>query len=188
MEHTQMEVRLLTDSLFFDTDCLCAFLWVNHESLLPQLYPEKIIIPKPVYIELSRPCVVHLKKRIDTLLDHNLVSIQDIDIQSEEYKLYYQLTEAPKKGHKIIGNGEAASISLAKQYGGIVASNNLKDISSYIAEFHLQHLTTGDILIEALERKIITESEGEVIWSEMLAKRRKLGAGSFTSYLKQKQK
>lgn len=174
----------MTDPLFFDTDCLSAFLWVRNESLLPQLYPGKIIIPRPVYTELCRPNISHLKARVDMLLAQDLVSIQNLDIDSEEYGTYYQLTEAPIKGHKVIGNGEAASISLAKRYGGIVASNNLRDIQTYISEFGLKHTTTGDILVDAYNRGLITENEGNAIWVNMLAKRRRLGAASFAEYLK----
>ena len=173
----------MTKKLFFDTDCLCAFLWVGNESLLPRLYSDRIVIPRPVYTELCNPRVPHLKARVDTLIAHDLVSVQEIDITSKEYQTYYQLTEAPTAGHAIIGNGEAASISLAKQYGGIVASNNLSDISSYITEYGLEHMTTGDILTEAYHKGLITETEGNTIWSQMLAKRRRLGAGSFTDYL-----
>ena len=176
----------MTESLFFDTDCICAFLWVRNESLLPRLYPGRIVIPRPVYTELCRPGIPHLKERVDDLLAQNLVSIQEIDITSEEYRTYYQLTECPENGHKVIGNGEAASISLAKQHGGVVASNNLRDIQSYISEYNLKHMTTGDILIDAYNRKFITEDEGNIIWANMLAKRRKIGAASFTDYLKQK--
>ena len=104
----------------------------------------------------------------------NLVTIQNLDIDSEEYGTYYQLTEAPAKGHKVIGKGEAASISLAKKYGGIVASNNLRDIQTYISEFGLKHTTTGDILVDAYNKGLITENEGNAIWANMLAKRRRL--------------
>lgn len=177
----------MTESLFFDTDCLCAFLWVKNESLLPKLYPGRIIIPQPVYAELHNPKTPHLKKRVDTLLAQSLVKVQKIVICSEEYSTYYQLTEAPTKGHMIIGNGEAASISLAKHYGGIVASNNLRDIKGYISEFELKHITTGDILVEAYNKACITESEGNTVWAAMIAKQRKIGAASFTEYLKLKQ-
>ena len=177
----------MTDTLFFDTDCLCALLWVGNESLLPRLYPGKTIIPRPVYTEICKPTIPHLKARIDALLNQNLVTIQEISIDSEEYEIYYQLTEAPKENHKIIGNGEAASISLAKKYGGIVASNNLSDIQDYISEYHLQHTTTADILVDAYNQNIITESQGNTIWANMLAKRRRLGAPTFTDYLKSKQ-
>ena len=75
---------------------------------------------------------------------------------------------------------------MAKHYGGIVASNNFRDIQVYITEFGLKHTTTGAILIDAYTRKIITEAEGNRIWAQMIAKRRKLGAASFTDYLKLK--
>ncbi|MCI8557414.1 MAG: hypothetical protein HFI19_06545 [Lachnospiraceae bacterium] len=176
----------MTEPLFFDTDCLCAFLWVRNESLLPKLYPERVIIPKPVYRELCRPGIPHLKARVDTLIKQKQVLIQEMDVYSKEYATYYELTEEPKKGQRIIGNGEAAAISLAKQYDGIVASNNLRDIQGYITEFGLRHMTTGDILTDAFQRGFITEDEGNDIWAQMLAKRRKLGAKSFTDYLKLK--
>lgn len=183
MEMKRREAVLLTNSLFFDTDCLSAFLWVRNESLLPQLYPGKIVIPKPVYIEFCRPGVGHLKARIDTMLANNEIIVQDIIVGTNEFSTYYQLTESPTEGNKIIGNGEAASIALAKEKGGIVASNNLRDISTYIREFALEHITTGDILVDALQKGLITENEGNNIWSSMIAKRRRLGAKSFSEYL-----
>ena len=69
---------------------------------------------------------------------------------------------------------------------GIVASNNLRDISTYLAEYSLKHTTTADILMDAFNRGFITENQGNTIWSNMLAKRRRLGAASFTAYLKMK--
>ena len=66
----------LTDPVFFDTDCLSAFLWVNNQSLLAQLYPGRIVIPAEVYAELSRPSIPHLKARIDILLSNNDVELK----------------------------------------------------------------------------------------------------------------
>ena len=97
---------------------------------------------------------------------------------------YTEFTRKPKPGHVVIGRGEAASLALAKSEKGIVASNNLKDISQYITEYQLSHKTTGDILTEALDSGLITEQEGNTLWANMLKKRRKLGANSFTEYLK----
>ena len=174
----------MTDSLFFDSDCLSAFLWVGNENLLIKLYPGKIVIPTPVYEELSYPGIAHLKVKVDTLLSNSQVTIASVDVGTYAYDLYYQLTVAPVGKHVIIGKGEAASIVLAKAHNGIVASNNLKDITSYIVEFGLKHITTGDILIEAYEKKHITKAQGNSLWASMLAKRRKLGAESFSAYLK----
>ena len=45
-------------------------------------------------------------------------------------------------------------------------------------------MTTGDILVEAFKAKLITEQEGNNIWNNMIKKRRKLGADSFSDYLR----
>lgn len=176
-------VNQLTDSLFFDTDCLSAFLWVGRESLLVKLYPGEVMIPRQVYGELSSPGVPQLKAGIDTLLLQKQVAIVDIEIGTEASDLYYTLSVSPSRGHAVIGKGEAASIALAKTTGGIVASNNLRDIFSYIEEFSLRHVTTGDILAEAFDKQYITENQGNAIWASMLSKRRKLGENTFSDYL-----
>ena len=33
---------LMTDELFFDTDCLSAFLWINNTNILQKLYSGRI--------------------------------------------------------------------------------------------------------------------------------------------------
>lgn len=173
----------MTDSLFFDTDCISAFLWVKYENLLSQLYPGRIVIPRPVYSELSNPRIAHLKVRIDAMVFAGQAEIAEIIVGTEEYKIFYKLTVEPDKGQKLIGKGEAASIALAKENDGIVASNNMRDIGDYIEKFQLKHVTTGDILVEAYNNGLITETDGNTIWTYMLTKRRKLGAVSFSDFL-----
>lgn len=172
---------LLTDSIFFDTDCICAFLWINEESLLEKMFPGKIVIPKEVYNEIDRPTIPHLKARIDQLIANGSATVMSMDISSEEYSLYRELTTDSGR-NKVIGSGEAASISLAKKYNGVLGSNNLKDIICYIDKYSLKHVTTADILVEAFQKNLITEQEGNTIWKKMLKKKRKLGANSFTKY------
>lgn len=177
----------MTEPLFFDTDCLSAFLWVNNESLLAKLYPGRVIIPQSVYAELSVPGIAHLKRRVDTLIQNGDASIKQMDVGSEEHALYQRLTTHPDAGHKIIGRGEAAAIAMSKCNNGVLASNNLKDIADYVAEYNLKHVTTGDILFEAFAKGYINETQGNVLWANMLAKRRKLGYSSFSDYLQQHQ-
>ncbi|WP_368346775.1 hypothetical protein [Peptostreptococcus anaerobius] len=172
----------MTNSIFFDTDCICAFLWINKESLLEKMYPGKIVIPKEVYNEIDRPNIPHLKARIDKLIDSGSAIVMSMDISSEEYSLYRKMTTYSGK-NKVIGSGEAASISLAKKHNGVLGSNNLRDVSYYIKKYSLNYVTTGDILVEALKKGLITEQEGNTIWAGMLKKRRKIGANSFTEFL-----
>ena len=104
-------------------------------------------------------------------------------VGTDTYELYRKLTSHPDPGHKIIGRGEAASISLAKEKQGILASNNLRYISAYVTEYGLSHLTTGDIMKMAFDAGYINEAQGNTIWANMLARKRKLGYRSFSDYL-----
>lgn len=176
----------MTDSYFFDTDCISAFLWVKEQSILPKLYPGQIVIPEQVYQELSNPCIEHLRKRLDIMFSHREVTRMRIESNTETYELYKQLTQKPDNDFIPIGNGEAAAIALAKTYSGTLASNNLHDIQQYVDFYNLKHITTADIMKKAYDEKLITENEGNKIWKEMLGKRRKLGWNSFSDYLKQK--
>lgn len=173
----------MTKKIFIDTDCISAFLWVNNESLLSQLYPGRIVMPKPVYDEINRPALSWMKAKVDRLISAGELAVIEITAGTEEFELYYKMTENPDKGHKIIGDGEASSIALAKVQNGIVASNNFKDILSYIAEYTLEYTTTADILVDAYKQGFINETQGNIIWANMVRKRRKLGATSFSAYL-----
>ena len=177
----------MTKDLFFDTDCLSAFLWINNTSILEILYPNRIILPEPVYTELSNPRIPQLKRRVDVLIETNMASVKEIITDTDEYSLYRTLIDG-SHGKRGIGRGEAASIALAKTYNGILASNNYSDVAIYIKEYGLQHIDTGKILLEALRQSIITESEGNVIWQNMLDRRRKLPAVDFTTYLSEYRK
>ena len=177
----------MTDELFFDTDCLSAFLWINDTNILHELYGGKIVLPEPVYQELSNPSISHKKQRADIMISNKDVSVKTIDTDTEEYKLYAELVRG-KKGQKSIGRGEAGGIALAKTYNGILASNNYKDIAQYIEKYNLKHIDTGQILVEALKRGLITEVEGNSIWGKMLAKKRRLPDNTFSEYLVNRQK
>lgn len=175
----------MIDGLFFDTDCLSAFLWINDTNILHELYGGRIVLPEPVYQELSNPCVPHIKQRADVLIQNKDASVKSIDVGTEEYKLYSELV-CTEKGKMSIGRGEAGGIALAKTYNGVLASNNYRDIAPYIEMYGLRHVDTGQILKEALGKGLITEEEGNDIWKRMLDKRRMLPAGSFTEYLRGK--
>ena len=56
----------------------------------------------------------------------------------------------------------------------------------YVVKYDLERITTGDILVMALKEGIITENEGNLMWSGMLNRNRWLNADSFTAYLNKK--
>ena len=87
-------------------------------------------------------------------------------------------------GAKSIGSGEAAALVLARYNEGIIASNNFKDVSSYVQQFNLQHLTTGRILKEAYNMHLKSKNECEAIWRTLIKRRRKLPTETFEDFLK----
>lgn len=180
-----MEEKRLTDRLFFDTDCLSAFLWVRGESILSQLYPGRIILPAQVYDELKR--VPHLLAKVDAMKNEGNLIVDSIEVGSAEYQDYLQMITTPDTGMRIIGKGEAAAIAMVKERGGTLASNNIRDISSYVEKYGLKHITTGDILINAMNTGIISETDGNDIWANMIRKKRMLPTATFTDYIKSKE-
>lgn len=143
-----------------------------------------MIVPEQVYDELA--VISRFKRSIDDMLKQKIIMVEHIDSGTKEDKLYLTLIMgAPPLRRVAIGKGESSSITLAKFDRGIVASNNLKDILFYIKKFHLSYLTTGDIMVNAYYKNYIDEGQGNAIWSEMLSNNRKIGANTFTVFLKQ---
>lgn len=175
----------MTDGYFFDTDCLSAFLWVHGESILSRLYSGHIILPMQVYDELKR--VPHLLASADAMKNKGELIVESMEVGSAEYRDYLRMTTTPEAGMRIIGKGEAAGIAMVKKRGGTLAGNNFRDISSYVAKYGIKHITTGDILMEAMNAGMISEAEGNDIWANMIRKRRMLPAAAFTDYLKNRQ-
>ncbi|MEG1758674.1 MAG: hypothetical protein RR235_09500, partial [Oscillospiraceae bacterium] len=95
----------MTDSLFFDNDCISAFLWVREESLLDKLYSGKIVIPQEVYTELAHPHTQQLKQRVDQMIASGSAELAQISVDSEEYKTYSKLALDSSSGNKLIGKG-----------------------------------------------------------------------------------
>jgi predicted nucleic acid-binding protein len=175
----------MTEQVFFDTDCLSAFLWVERENLIVLLYRNRIVLPQQVYDEISR--ISHLKMRVDRLISNSLATKVSITTNSQEERLYRDLISAsPNTGLRPIGRGEASALTLAKFNNGILGSNNMRDIVAYVRLYNLKHITTGDILIQALEAGGITEGQGNGIWKDMLSRQRMLPTDTFTNFLKMK--
>ncbi len=172
----------MTEPLFFDTDCLSAFLWTDQGSIITRLYPGRVVIPQLVFDELDRVSTPAFKKRTAILSKHSAVTIRDIEITSPAFSLYREMTTHPQPGFKAVGRGEAAAMALAIIEHGIVASNNFRDTATYIRSYNLAYKTTGHILVDAYENALVTMEEANRIWAEMLAANRWLGAASFTEF------
>ena len=150
--------------------------------LLKELF-NNILIPKQVYDELTTPDSYWLvKKNVKLLKKEEFIKIIPIETNYITLKEYKSMLNG--EYGKPIGKGEAAALTLAMSNNGIIASNNLKDIKK-IAEIKNIPIITSSIILTALyEKRILSESETENIWMEMINKKTKLPEKKFKDYYK----
>ena len=173
---------LFEKKIFYDTDCLSCFLAVNECGILQKLF-SKIIIPTAVESEiLDDGTPKHIKNHFRKLVNLEFIEVQTMEIGSPEHELYNDI----KKNHQFMGDGEAAVIALTRENGGVIASNNLKDVKKLVKDFDLNLITTAFILATAYEKCIKTSSELDEIWKRMIRNGRKRSLPnnihSFTQY------
>lgn len=172
----------MTKVIFFDTDCISSFLWTRTERLLIHCFGNDMIIPRQVYNEIST--VPHLQQKIDVMVSNGHLTIEDLLVGSQENDLYLDLTDYNRSATlPLIGKGEAAAIVLSKKNNGILASNNFRDVRYYVELYGLEHISTPDIMFKAYNDGLISITEADSIWTQMLAKRRKLPFSTFSDYL-----
>lgn len=173
----------LSKQIFFDSDCLSAFLSVAKLGIPVMIYKNAIVIPKSVLKELRRSREEGFDEQLDNIIKSGVATVKDIDIGSEASKLYFQFTENPDDGFLQVGAGEAAAMALAITEHGILASNNLRDVGSYVRKYGIEHVTTGIIIHNAVENNLITADEASVIWADMINHGCKLGAMTYEEYV-----
>jgi len=172
----------MTKIVFFDTDCISSFLWTQTQHLLIHCFGNDMIIPRQVYNEISR--VPHLRQRVDVMVNDGNLAIEDIQVNTDENNLYLDLTNHTKVSSlPLIGRGEAAAIVLTKKNKGILASNNFRDVSHYVNHYGLNHISTLDIIHRVVNESVLTIQQADVIWTQMIAKRRKLPFSTYSDYL-----
>ena len=162
--------------LVLDTDFLSSFAWVNRLEIIEQLYFGEMIILEEVMIELGR--VTHLEAGVKQCVMN--ASICRVSMLAGSYEAL-ELARLLDTGK--YGRGECACMAYLKYNPGTLGSNNLRDIKEFCMCNNKQILCTGDCLCEALQRNIITLSEGNDIWRKMIEKRRKLPTASFSEYI-----
>ena len=110
------------------------------------------------------------------------VEVRIMELDSPEHDLFNDI----KRNYEFMGAGEAAVIALTQENGGVIASNNLKDVKDYVDDYDLNLITTAFILAIAYEKHIKTKEELDKIWTDMINNGRKRSLprniSSFTQY------
>lgn len=172
----------LNKPVFYDTDCLECFLFVDAGHILEELF-SKIIIPEQVYSEIMAENTPAIVKKNFKNLKNRFVEIKEISFLSQEYTTYNLIKKGLwSKTGKICGSGESAAITLAHLNNGLVASNNLSDVEEYIESLDIELITSSMILSKAVERDIISKESADDLWKGMINKGIKLPKESFSDY------
>lgn len=176
---------VVLSNVFYDTDCFSCFVWVKREDIIFNIW-NVVHISEMVYEELMSPLVPQIGKRIQYLKKTGKIIVDKLKLSGEEIDIYRHLTD--KENTKVIGKGEASTIALVHCRGGIMASNNLKDISTHIKRYNIKNITTMDILYESYKRGYITKETGDSLYTSMINKKRKIGNLNLSEYIKSKEK
>ena len=173
---------ILNKPVFYDTDCLECFLFVDAGYILEKLFT-KIFIPEQVYNELMDNNTPPIVKTNFNKLKEGFVETKQIQFASQEYTTYNLI----KKGFwsqtgKCCGDGESAAMALAHLNNGIVASNNLSDVEEYIESLDIELITSSMILSKAVEKGIVSENDANGLWKGMIKEGIDLPKNSFKEY------
>ncbi|WP_069593069.1 hypothetical protein [Methanosphaera sp. WGK6] len=95
-------------------------------------------------------------KLINDAINSKFIIIKEIEINTPAQYINKELKRGTYTKYHI-GKGESAALSLAIANNGTLASNNTRDVIEIVTKFKIDWVTTGDILIEAYHKRIITE-------------------------------
>lgn len=153
----------LNKPIFCDTDCLSSFLDVERTDLLKSIF-SKIFISSIVKEEFEAlPNDHHILQGLNRLIQEEFIEVEDMEVTSPEYELYSDFLEDDEDG----GEGELSVIALTIIKNGILASNNFKDVCSYVKQYRLEHITTSRIFVKCYDEQHISWDEANTIWNLM---------------------
>lgn len=155
----------LTNKAFFDTDYLSSFIRINRTDLILDKY-DKILTSKQVENEFNAEGYSpKIKQGFFDLCDEGKVEIYEIEEDTEEWEIYFNLIMMSEDVTKNVG--EITVIALAKTNNCILASNNLTDVCNCVQYYDLKHTTTATDLVEFCKNELIEFEDAKSYWRIM---------------------
>jgi len=160
--------------ILLDTDVISHFISGGQFAILPSLFPYKKVLLDVVASELRAS--YKFKNYINNVINSGF--IKEISFQGDK-----QITMEYAKLIKSFGKGESACMAYCRFNKDILASSNLKDITTYCETNGIAYLTTMDFLVEALNSKQLTEKDCDLFITKVKAVGSKLPVNSISEYL-----
>jgi hypothetical protein len=161
--------------ILLDADVISHFISGGQFALLPSIFKNKKVLLDIVAIELRA------SKKFKTYINNVIGTgfIKEINFQGNK-----QIGVEYAKLIKTFGKGESACMAYCKFNKDILASSNLKDITTYCEDNEITYLTTMDFLAEALKANQLTEKECNDFIKNVKSNGSKLPVDSIADYLK----
>ncbi len=164
-------------NILLDADVFRHFLNGNRIHQLSVIFPNRFVMLDKVKYELCR------SKGLVTHVTHFLtmfkIPVLSFPTKGEIIKEYAMLI-------KKFGEGESACMAVARFENEFIASSNLKDIKVYCTQYGIKYYTTMDLLIEAMNKKIMIEEECNQFIADVKAKGSRLPCNTIKEYLEMK--
>lgn len=163
--------------ILLDCDVFIHFLKGGRIYELFKIFPGRFVMLDRVKMEL-------LKRNSNQLAVAVVFGTADIEemampTDQEIVKEYFTLK-------KLMDDGEAACLAVARFRKEYVASSNITQISGYCATHQIGLYTTMDLLVEAVTRGVLTEAECDQFITEVRVRNSKLPCGTMAEYRKMK--
>jgi len=159
--------------ILLDCDVIIHFLKGEKILELPQIFPGRFILLDKVYKELLKRNSNVLA--IGVFLAQTGIPVLAMPSDNVIAKEYFSLK-------KIMDDGEAACLSVAKHCKEYVASSNITQIEKYCRDNDIVFYTTMDLLLEAEQKGIMTEPECDVFIGKVKSKSSKLPCNTIKEY------
>lgn len=163
--------------ILLDADVISHFIKGGEIYLLKDIFPLELRILDKVYKELE----AHVGKRqqIDNLIGHKVLQIYVFPDENQDLKKEYFYI----KNKLFKGDGESASLAVARYTKNVLASSNLRDVGNYCNMHQIDLLTTMDFLCEALRTNKMDLNRCNLFIQNVLLKGSRLPVKRMEDYL-----
>jgi hypothetical protein len=172
-------MQSLNRVILIDADVVSHFLTAGEGDAIATIFPNNpIYILDKVHAELQNWPIKSMLEEVNKLTSTEKIRLMAFPEDNEQIKKEYFWI----KKMQFKGDGESASLAVARYNKNILASSNLKDIKSYCVMHKIDYLTTMDFLCAALKAKLFTEERCNQFIKRVLDNKSKLPCSSMNEY------
>lgn len=165
--------------ILIDADVVSHFIVAGEINVINQIFPAfQIWILDKVHAELQQWPSVSVRNQISAILSKKVLRLMPFPEENATIvKEYLWIKTVLFKG-----DGESASLAVARHNKDILASSNLRDIANYCKMHRIDFLTTMDFLCEALRTGLFSIKRCDEFISKVLAAGSRLPVRKMSEY------